>query len=59
MARGWPAGTNEDVRTGGGWLQLGRRVRPVPGDHCIVGKSPQGSRQAEYQALNLSGAFTA
>ena len=23
----------------------GRRVRPVPGAHCIVGKSPQGSRQ--------------
>jgi hypothetical protein len=25
--------------------QLDRRVRPVLGDHCLVGKSPEGSRQ--------------
>jgi hypothetical protein len=27
------------------WLRLDRRVRPVLGDHCSVGKSPEGSRQ--------------
>jgi hypothetical protein len=29
-------------------------LRPVPGYRCIVGKSPDGSRQVRYQALNLS-----
>jgi hypothetical protein len=27
------------------WLRLDRRVRPVLGDHRLVGKSPEGSRQ--------------
>jgi hypothetical protein len=42
---GGTAGTNEDVRTWRRRLQLGRKVRRFPGVHCIVGKSPQGSRQ--------------
>jgi hypothetical protein len=33
------------------------RVRPVPGDQCIVGKSPEGSWQIGHQALNLSRSF--
>jgi hypothetical protein len=31
-------------------LQLGRRVRPFPRDHCIVGKSLEGSRQPGGEA---------
>jgi hypothetical protein len=34
--------------------QINPRVRPVCGDHCIVGKSGKRSRQARHQALNLS-----
>jgi hypothetical protein len=30
---------------GGDGSQLGERVRPVLGDHRLVGKSPEGSRQ--------------
>jgi hypothetical protein len=30
------------------WLHLDHRVRPVLGDHCLVGKSPEGSRQPGY-----------
>jgi hypothetical protein len=30
---------------GGDGSQLGQRVRPVLGDHRLVGKSPEGSRQ--------------
>ena len=37
---------------------LARRVRPVLGDDCIVGKSPEGSRQIGHQALNLSRVFS-
>jgi hypothetical protein len=33
-------------------VRLDRRIRPVLNDHCIVGKSPKGSRQVEHQALN-------
>ena len=29
------------------WLRLDRRVRPVLGDHRLVGKSPEGSRQSQ------------
>jgi hypothetical protein len=29
---------------GGNGSQLGRRMRPALGDHCIVGKSPEGSQ---------------
>jgi hypothetical protein len=41
---GGTAGTNDDARA---WrrLRLGRRVRPGPGDRCLVGKGPEGSRQ--------------
>ena len=35
---------------GGDGSQLGRRVRPVLGDHRLVGKSPEGSRQPGGQA---------
>jgi hypothetical protein len=28
------------------WFRLDRRVRPVLGDHRLVGKSPEGSRQS-------------
>lgn len=31
-----------------------RRSRPSRGYHCVVGKSPNGSRQAEHSALGLS-----
>ena len=31
---------------GGDGSQLDRRVRPVLGDHRLVGKSPEGSRQS-------------
>jgi hypothetical protein len=27
------------------WLHGDRRVRPILGDHCLAGKSPEGSRQ--------------
>jgi hypothetical protein len=29
------------------WLHLDRTERRVFGDHCLVGKSPEGSRQPE------------
>jgi hypothetical protein len=35
-------------------LQLGRKVRPVPGDQCIVDKSPEGSRHVESSTLALT-----
>jgi hypothetical protein len=37
--------------------QLIRRVRLVPGDRCIVGKSPKGSRQPWVGRLELWPAF--
>jgi len=33
--------------------QLGRRVMSVFGHHCTVGKSPEGSRQAKRQSLQI------
>src|SRR5215213_4546344 len=39
-----PARTTTLPPSGDG-SQLGQRVRPVLGNHCIVGKSPEGSRQ--------------
>jgi hypothetical protein len=33
-------------------VRLDRRIRPVLSDHCIVGKSPKGSRHVGHQALN-------
>jgi hypothetical protein len=30
---------------GGDGPKLGRGVRPVPGDHCLVGKSPKGRQR--------------
>jgi hypothetical protein len=34
---------NDDARAWRRRLQLGRRVRPVPGDHFLVGKGPEGA----------------
>jgi hypothetical protein len=42
----WPAGTT--IAPSGDGSQLVRRVRPVPGDHCIVGKTRRGSRQIAH-----------
>jgi hypothetical protein len=42
---GGTAGTNDDPRAWRRRLQLGQRARPVSGDHLIVGKSQEGSRQ--------------
>ena len=36
---------------GGDGSHLGRRARPVLGDHCLVGKRPEGSRQLEFGQL--------
>jgi hypothetical protein len=38
------APTTRMLARGGDGSQLGRKVRPVPGDHCIVGKGA-GPRQ--------------
>jgi len=40
------------LRRGGDGSQLYRRVRPVPGDHCIVGKSPAGLAAARWGDSN-------
>ena len=46
MARGWHGRRERRwLAPGGDGSQLDRRVRPVPGDHRLVGKSPEGSRQ--------------
>jgi hypothetical protein len=42
----WPAKTTV-LRPGGDGSQLGQRVRPVPSDHGLVGKSPEGLAAAE------------
>src|SRR4029450_12890963 len=54
-ARGWHGGTNDDARARRRRLRLGRRVRPVPGGHCIVGESPEGSRQPGGQTRTPLG----
>ena len=38
-------GENDNARTWRRRLQLGGRVRPVPGYHRVVGKHPKGVRQ--------------
>jgi hypothetical protein len=42
-----PARTTTFGRGGDG-SQLGQRVRPVLGDHCLVGKSPLGHRGSSF-----------
>jgi hypothetical protein len=42
---GGTAGENDDALTWRRWLQLGHRGEAVLGDHCLVGKSLEGSRQ--------------
>jgi hypothetical protein len=37
------------------WLRLDRRVRPVLGDHRLVGKSPEDSRQL-YRSRRVADA---
>jgi hypothetical protein len=37
---------------------LGRKLRPVAGGHCIVGKRLKGSRQAGHESFNLSRSFS-
>jgi hypothetical protein len=50
------ASENDDTRAWRGRLQRAQRVRPVPGDHCLVGKGPEGSRQPYRSARKpLSG----
>jgi hypothetical protein len=44
---GGTAGEHDDARTGSDGCQLDRRVRPVLGDHCLVGKTPEGSRRPD------------
>jgi hypothetical protein len=39
---------------GGDGSQLARRVRPVLGDRCLVGKSPEGSRQPGWETRTLA-----
>jgi hypothetical protein len=43
---GGTVGENEDARTRRRRLLARQRVRPVLGDHHLVGKSPEGSRQS-------------
>jgi hypothetical protein len=45
-----PASTTMLIPDGDG-APLGRKVRPVAGGHCIVGKSLKGSRQAGHESL--------
>jgi hypothetical protein len=78
VVRGCPLGTDEDrcewhacgtaseddPRTPWRrWLCLDRRVRPVLGDHRLVGKSPEDSRQCtpgpNLPSSVLAGAFLA
>jgi hypothetical protein len=39
------------------WLHADRRVRPVLGDHRLVGKSPEGSRQPDGDLNPAPGCF--
>jgi hypothetical protein len=48
-----PARTTTFGRGGVGF-QLGQRVRPVLGDHCLVDKSPEGSRQSAGETRTLA-----
>jgi hypothetical protein len=45
MARLWHDSEDDPRTPWRRWLRLDRRVRPVLGDHRLVGKSPEGSRQ--------------
>ena len=45
MEVGLPA-EDDDAPPGGNGSLLNPRARPVLGDHCLVGKSPEGSRQS-------------
>jgi hypothetical protein len=51
-----PARTTRLGRGGDG-SQLDRRVRPVLGDHRVVGKSPEGSRQPGAETRTLARLF--
>jgi hypothetical protein len=46
--------TMATLTPGGDGSQLNRRVRPVLGDHRLVGKSPEGSRQLGGETRTLA-----
>jgi DDE superfamily endonuclease len=54
---GGTAGASYDAPTWRRRLQLDCRVRPVLGDHCLVGKSPEGSRQSHTGTLKTPAAL--
>ena len=55
---GGTAGENDDAPTWRRRLPAGRRVRPVLGDHRLVGKSPEGSRQPGGETRTLARLLT-
>jgi hypothetical protein len=52
-------GGNDEAYSWRRWLQLGQRVRPVPGDHRLVAKSPKGSRQLGTRPSTFQGLLIA
>jgi hypothetical protein len=52
---GGTAGENDDAPLGDNGYQLLQRVRPVLGDHHLVGTSPEGSRQPDGETRTCGG----
>jgi hypothetical protein len=48
------SGRSATFGRGGDGSQLSQRVSPVLGDHCLMGKSPEGSRQSGGETRTLA-----